>query len=142
MTMSHARAEERIALLQARGQSQRLAAQLALIEARAQLRPLRGAVGALSAVARAFASGGTVGIALRVAARIAASRPQLWLPIFTIAWGLLKRRPVAVALATAAGAAAWWLLGGRREPPAHLGRQEAVIANADGAIEAPGNEHR
>jgi hypothetical protein len=102
-------AEERIALLQARGQSQRLAAQLALLEAREQLAPLRSAAGTLTAAARLFSPGSSVGEALRSLVRVGLGRPQLVLPVATLAWGLLRRRPFAVAIAAAAGTLAWWL---------------------------------
>jgi hypothetical protein len=107
-------AEERIALLLARGHSQRLAAQLALLDAREQLAPLRTAATTLSAAAGLFSSRSSVGGALRSLAGFAIGKPQLVLPIVTLAWSLLRRRPLALTLAAAAAAAAWWLLRGER----------------------------
>jgi hypothetical protein len=105
-------AEERIALLQARGQGQRLAAQLALLEAREQLAPLRSAAGTVAAAARLFSPGSSIGEGLRSLVRVGLGRPQLVLPVATLAWGLLRRRPFAVAIAAAAGTLAWWLFRG------------------------------
>lgn len=109
------RSEERIALLQARGHSERLAAQLALLEAREQLAPLQSAAGTVAAVARLFSPHSSIGEALRSLVRVGLGRPQLVLPLATLAWGLLRRRPFAVAIVAAAGAVAWWLFRG---PPA------------------------
>jgi len=112
-------ANERIALLQARAHSERLAAQLALLDAREQTASLRSAAGTVLSLVRLFSAESKLGSVLRSLARLGLGRPQLLLPAATLAWGALRRRPLALLLAIAAGATAWWLL--RREPP---GRQD------------------
>jgi len=107
--MNQPSAEDRIALLQARAHRERLAAQLALLDVRDQTAPLRSAAGTVMALTRLFRADSTLGSVLQSLARLGIGRPQLVLPAATLAWGALRRRPLAVLLAAAAGIAAWWL---------------------------------
>jgi hypothetical protein len=107
--MSRPRNEDRIALLLAQGEAQRLAAALAIHEARGQLAPLRSAVGVVGVVTRALSPGGAGG-AIGALARLLVGHPMLSSALLAGGWRLLRARPAALLVAAAAGAAAWWLL--------------------------------
>lgn len=108
--MSRQDAEQRIALLQARGHAQRLSAQLALLEAGEQLAPLRTVARMLGGSARAFAPGRTGGSVAGWLSR--AGRDHPWLTSVLVAGALrwLRRSPLVLVLAAAGAGAAWWLL--------------------------------
>ncbi len=106
--MSGPHGEDRIALLLAQGEAQRLAAGLAIHQARGQLAPLRSAVGVIGLVARALSPSG-VGGTIGAVARFVIARPALGSALLAGGWRLLRARPLALLLAAAAGAAAWWL---------------------------------
>jgi hypothetical protein len=108
--MSRQDAEQRIALLQARGHAQRLSAQLALLEAGEQLAPLRTVARVLGGTARAFAPGKAGGSVAGWLGR--AGRDHPWLTSVLAAGALrwLRRSPLALVLAAAGAGAAWWLL--------------------------------
>ena len=122
--MSRPAAEERIAQLQAQAHAQRLAAQLAIFEARSELAPLKSAAAVIGVVVRALAPGGAAGGPIGKLARFGIGHPWVSSTVGTLAWRLLRRRPLALLAAAAAGAAAWWLFrpsvrpGDTREPPA------------------------
>lgn len=122
--MSRRAAEERIAQLQAQAHAQRLAAQLALFEAREQLAPLRSAAGVVSMAVHALSAGGSAGGTIGRLARFGVGHPWLSSTLGTLAWRLVRRRPVALLTAAAASAAAWWLLrpagrAGESDPAPH-----------------------
>jgi hypothetical protein len=120
--MSRPAAEERIAQLQAQAQAQRLAAQLAIFEAKEQLAPLKSAAGVFGMAVRALSGGGTAGGTLARLAKFGIGHPWVSSTLGTLAWRLVRRRPIALLSAAAAGIAAWWLLrtpagqGGSRPP--------------------------
>lgn len=102
--------EERIALLQARAEAQRLSAQFALLESRRQLSPLRAAAGVMGLAAKALSPGRPAGNAASALARFGAARPWLTSTVAGLAWRLLRRHPLSFGLALLGGAVAWWLL--------------------------------
>lgn len=102
--------EERIALLQARAEAQRLSAQFALVESRRQLSPLRAAAGVVGLAAKALSRGRPDGNAASALARFGAARPWLTSTVASLGWRLLRRHPLSFGLALLAGAVAWWLL--------------------------------
>ena len=108
--MSRPAVEERIAQLQAQAHAQRLAAQLAILEARDQLAPLKSAAGVIGMAVRALSPGGAAAGAVGKLTRFGIGHPWLMSTTATVAWRLLRRRPVALLIAAAAGAGAWWLL--------------------------------
>lgn len=108
--MSRPAAGERIAQLQAQAHAQRLAVQLAIFEARSELAPLKSAAAVIGVAVRALAPGGAAGGAIGRLARFGIGHPWVSSTIGTLAWRLLRRRPLALLVAAAAGAAAWWLL--------------------------------
>ncbi len=110
-------AAERIELLQAQAQAQRVSAQLAILEARDQLAPLRSAAGVIGAAVHALSAGGAIG----KMAKFGVGHPWVISSLGTVAIRLLRRRPLALLLAAAAGAAAWWLF---RPTAASADRQE------------------
>lgn len=122
--MSHRAAEERIAQLQAQAHAQRLAAQLAILEARDQLAPLKSAAGVIGMAVHALSPGGTAAGAIGKLTRFGINHPWLASTTASLAWRLMRRRPVALLVAAAAGATAWWLLRPKapaatvQEPPA------------------------
>lgn len=114
--------EERIAHLKASAQAERLAAEVAIFEARGQLAPLRSAAGVVHLAVRALSPKGGAGGPIAIGSRYLIGHPWLASAVMAGAMRLLRRRPVALLLALAAGAAAWWLFrptagpaGGRRE---------------------------
>jgi len=107
--MNRLSTEQRIAQLQAQGQAQRLAAQLAIFEAREQLAPLRSVAGVIGLAVRALSPGAAAGGAVGRLARFGVGHPWISSTVGTVAWRLLRRRPVALLIAALAGAAAWWL---------------------------------
>lgn len=117
-------AEERIAQLQAQGHAQRLATQLAIFEAREQLAPLASAAGVIGVAVHALSPSGAAGGAIGRLARFGVGHPWISSTVGTVAWRVLRRRPIALLAAAAAAAAAWWLLRSRapsgelREPAA------------------------
>jgi hypothetical protein len=121
--MSRLPAEERIAQLQAQAHAQRLAAQLAILEAKEQLAPLKSAAGVVGMAVRALSAGGTAGGTVGRLAKFGIGHPWVSSTLGTLAWRLVRRRPIALLAAAAAGLAAWWLLrtppgqGGSRPPP-------------------------
>lgn len=106
--------EERIGLLQARAEAQRMSAQLALLESRRQLSPLRAAAGVVGLAAKALSPGRPAGNGASALARLGAARPWLTSTVASLAWRLLRRHPLSFGLALLGGAVAWWLL----RPPA------------------------
>lgn len=122
--MSSQPVEERIAQLMARAQAQRLAAQLAIFEAREQLAPLRSAAGVLGVAARALSPKGTTGSLIATASRFLIGHPWLASAVTAGAWRLLRRRPISLLIAVAAGAAAWWLFRPIARPADGAERQE------------------
>lgn len=122
--MSRLPVEERMAQLQAQAHAQRLAAQLAILEARDQLAPLKSAAGVIGMAVHALAPGGAAGSAIGKLAKFGIGHPWLSSTAGTLAWRLVRRRPLVILLAAAAGAATWWLLrparrsDGHPEPPA------------------------
>lgn len=129
--MSRADAEQRIALLQARAQAQRLSAQMALLEAGEQLAPLRTAARLIGGTARVFSRASTGGSVAGWLGK--AGREHPWLTSVAAAGVLrwVRRRPVALLLAAAGAGAAWWLLR-----PRDGRRTTAGTAEADTAAEA------
>jgi len=121
--MSRFPAEERIAQLKAQAHAQRLAAQLAILEARDQLAPLKSAAGVIGMAVHALSPQGAAGGAIGRLARFGVGHPWISSTAATLAWRLLRRRPMALLMAAAAGAAAWWLFrpmaraGDDGEPP-------------------------
>jgi hypothetical protein len=112
--MSRPPAEERIALLQARGEAQRLSAQLAVLETKQQLTPLRAAAGVVGLAAKSLSPGQPAGNAVSALAKFGVGRPWLMSALSSLALQLLRRHPLIFGLALAGGAVAWWLL---RPPP-------------------------
>lgn len=108
--MNDRRREDRIALLLAQGQAQRLGAQLAILEAHDQLSPLRSVATALRAVARMVGPGRTPSSVAGMVAKFSLGHPWIVSLAAPIVMRLLRRRPLALAVAAAAGVAAWWLL--------------------------------
>jgi hypothetical protein len=113
--MSGQGAEERIAQLQAQAHAQRLAAQLAIFEAREQLAPLKSAAGIVGMAVRALSPGGAAGGRIGRLARFGIGHPWISSTAATVAWRVLRMRPMALLIAAATGAAAWWLW--RPTPP-------------------------
>lgn len=113
--------EERIAQLQAQASAQRLAAQLAILEARDQLAPLKSAAGVIGMAVHALAPGGAAGGAIGKLAKFGIGHPWLSSTLGSLAWRLVRRRPVALLIAAAAGAAAWWFLRPNARPGAAQG---------------------
>jgi hypothetical protein len=117
-------AAERIAQLQAQGHAQRLAAQLAILEAREQLAPLSSAAGVIGAAVHALSPSGAAGGTIGRLARFGVGHPWVSSTVGTLAWRVLRGRPIALLVAAVTAAAAWWLLrprgqsGDRREPAA------------------------
>lgn len=108
--MSRPPSDERIALLQARGEAQRLSAQLAVLEARNQFTPLRAAAGVVGLAAKSLSPGQPAGNAVSALAKFGAGRPWLMSALSSLALRLLRRHPLTFGLALAGGAVAWWLL--------------------------------
>lgn len=117
--MNDHRPEDRIALLLAQGQAQRLGAQLAMLEAREQLAPLRAVATTLGAIVGIARSGPTRSSLAGMAAKLTLGHPWLVSVAASVVLRLLRRRPLALAAAAAAGIAAWWLLRPARDgvPP-------------------------
>lgn len=114
--MSGQGAEERIAQLQAQAHAQRLAAQLAIFEAREQLEPLKSAAGIVGMAVQALSPAGAAGGRIGRLARFGIGHPWISSTAATFAWRLLRRRPMALLIAAAAGAAAWRLLRPTAKP--------------------------
>jgi hypothetical protein len=122
--MSRLAAEERVAQLQAQGHAQRLAAQLAIFEAREQLAPLKSAAGVIGMAIHALAPGGAAGGTIARLAKFGIGHPWVSSTLGTLAWRLVRRRPIVLLMAAASAAAAWWLFrptsppGDGQGPPA------------------------